>query len=117
MSQPDVRATAARLLVPVLDGQGSLGHLDGGLAAAGIANRDRGFAKALCYGVCRALPRLEALSGELADGNLFHTVEVLSAETATPSSAIDSRPPMKAPVSSQRVLAQAMASRMGVCPK
>lgn len=29
----------------------------------------------------------EALSGELADGNLFHTVEVLSAETATPSSA------------------------------
>ncbi len=65
MSQSDVRATAARLLVPVLDGQGSLGHLDGGLAAAGIASRDRGFAKALCYGVCRTLPRLEALSNEL----------------------------------------------------
>lgn len=65
MSHNDVRATAARLLVPVLDGQGSLGHLDGGLAAAGIASRDRGFAKALCYGVCRALPRLEALSSEL----------------------------------------------------
>ncbi|WP_251977356.1 16S rRNA (cytosine(967)-C(5))-methyltransferase RsmB [Salinicola avicenniae] len=61
----DARATAARLLVPVITGQGSLAGLDGDLAACGVAERDRGFVKALCFGVCRTFPRLEALSGEL----------------------------------------------------
>jgi len=61
----DVRAFAARQLAPVLAGQGSLSGLDAALADSGIATRDRGFAKALCFGVCRAHPRLQALAQEL----------------------------------------------------
>ncbi|GHB22480.1 16S rRNA (cytosine(967)-C(5))-methyltransferase RsmB [Salinicola rhizosphaerae] len=61
----NARAVAARLLVPVLNGQGSLASLEADLAASGIAERDRGFVKALCYGVCRHHPRLDALAGEL----------------------------------------------------
>lgn len=57
----DVRVAAARALVPVLTGQGSLAGLDDGSVAA----RDRAFLRALCYGVCRTLPRLEALAEEL----------------------------------------------------
>ncbi|WP_129139246.1 16S rRNA (cytosine(967)-C(5))-methyltransferase RsmB [Modicisalibacter coralii] len=65
MSRVDVRAVAARVLAPVLAGQGSLAGLDAALAEAGVVECDRGFAKALCFGVCRTLPRLEALAGEL----------------------------------------------------
>ncbi|WP_110708324.1 16S rRNA (cytosine(967)-C(5))-methyltransferase RsmB [Salinicola sp. CR57] len=65
MNPGDTRAFAARLLVPVLDGKGSLSSLDADLAASVIKERDRGFVKALCYGVCRAHPRLDALSGQL----------------------------------------------------
>lgn len=56
-----VRVAAARALVPVLTGKGSLASLDDSVVAA----RDRAFLRALCYGVCRTLPRLEALAGEL----------------------------------------------------
>ncbi|MGC3873760.1 16S rRNA (cytosine(967)-C(5))-methyltransferase RsmB [Halomonas sp. GXIMD04776] len=56
-----VRAVAARALVPVLTGKGSLASLDDGE----VPPRDRAFLRALCYGVCRTLPRLEALAGEL----------------------------------------------------
>ncbi|MDH4573862.1 16S rRNA (cytosine(967)-C(5))-methyltransferase RsmB [Salinicola acroporae] len=65
MNPGDTRAFAARLLVPVLDGKGSLSGLDADLAASVIKERDRGFVKALCYGVCRAHPRLDALAGQL----------------------------------------------------
>lgn len=65
MNPGDTRAFAARLLVPVLDGKGSLSGLDANLAASVIKERDRGFVKALCYGVCRAHPRLDALAGQL----------------------------------------------------
>lgn len=56
-----VRAVAARALVPVITGKGSLARLDD----AAVPARDRAFLRALCYGVCRTLPRLEALAGEL----------------------------------------------------
>ncbi|SHE41873.1 16S rRNA (cytosine967-C5)-methyltransferase [Modicisalibacter ilicicola DSM 19980] len=56
-----VRVVAARALVPVLTGKGSLSSLDDGE----VPPRDRAFLRALCYGVCRTLPRLEALAGEL----------------------------------------------------
>ncbi|WP_163647778.1 16S rRNA (cytosine(967)-C(5))-methyltransferase RsmB [Modicisalibacter sp. 'Wilcox'] len=61
----DVRAFAARQLAPVLASQGSLSGLDAALADSGVATRDRGFAKALCFGVCRTQPRLQALAQEL----------------------------------------------------
>ncbi|SDL36407.1 16S rRNA (cytosine967-C5)-methyltransferase [Modicisalibacter muralis] len=56
-----VRVAAARALVPVITGKGSLASLDD----KSVAARDRGFLRALCYGVCRTLPRLEALAQEL----------------------------------------------------
>ncbi|QJQ94502.1 MULTISPECIES: 16S rRNA (cytosine(967)-C(5))-methyltransferase RsmB [Halomonadaceae] len=56
-----VRAAAARGLIPVLTSQGSLARLD----EQQVSARDRAFLRALCYGVCRTLPRLEALTGEL----------------------------------------------------
>ncbi len=62
MSTPDIRAVCASALAPVLDGKGSLNALDSALESAGVEGRDRGLAKALCFGVCRTLPRLEALS-------------------------------------------------------
>ncbi|WP_106475882.1 16S rRNA (cytosine(967)-C(5))-methyltransferase RsmB [Phytohalomonas tamaricis] len=57
----DVRASAARALVPLLDRRSSLSRIDD----ADVSPRDKGFMKALCYGVCRTLPRLEALATEL----------------------------------------------------
>lgn len=56
-----VRATAARALVPVITDQGSLAGLD----TSQVTPRDRGLLRALCYGTCRTLPRLEALASEL----------------------------------------------------
>lgn len=56
-----VRAIAARTLVPVITDQGSLAALD----TSQVTPRDRGFLRALCYGTCRTLPRLEALASEL----------------------------------------------------
>ena len=56
-----VRVAAARALVPVLTGKGSLATLDDSVVPA----RDRAFLRALCYGVCRTLPRLDALAAEL----------------------------------------------------
>ncbi|RKR06923.1 16S rRNA m(5)C-967 methyltransferase [Kushneria sinocarnis] len=57
----NVRAAAARALVPVLSRQGSLAGLD----TSSVGERDRGLMRALCFGVCRQLPRLQALAGEL----------------------------------------------------
>ena len=56
-----VRAAAARALVPVITGKGSLAGLDDHQVVA----RDRALFKALCYGACRTLPRLEALAAKL----------------------------------------------------
>lgn len=56
-----VRAAAARALVPVITGKGSLAGLDDHRVVA----RDRALFKALCYGTCRTLPRLEALAAKL----------------------------------------------------
>ncbi|WP_111413433.1 16S rRNA (cytosine(967)-C(5))-methyltransferase RsmB [Billgrantia lactosivorans] len=56
-----VRATAARALVPVITGKGSLNDLDDHQ----VVIRDRALFKAMCYGVCRTLPRLEALAERL----------------------------------------------------
>ena len=56
-----VRAAAARALVPVITGKGSLTGLDDHQ----VVTRDRALFKALCFGVCRTLPRLEALAGRL----------------------------------------------------
>ena len=56
-----VRAAAARALVPVITGKGSLTGLDDHQVVA----RDRALFKALCYGACRTLPRLEALAAKL----------------------------------------------------
>ncbi|MGR4066771.1 16S rRNA (cytosine(967)-C(5))-methyltransferase RsmB [Billgrantia sp. C5P2] len=56
-----VRASAARALVPVITGKGSLNELDDHQ----VVIRDRALFRAMCYGVCRALPRLEALSERL----------------------------------------------------
>nr|WP_289094574.1 16S rRNA (cytosine(967)-C(5))-methyltransferase RsmB [uncultured Halomonas sp.] len=57
----DVRAAAARSLVPVLTDKGSLASLD----EHSVVARDRGLLKELCYGTCRRLPRLEALASQL----------------------------------------------------
>ncbi|WP_249976158.1 16S rRNA (cytosine(967)-C(5))-methyltransferase RsmB [Vreelandella olivaria] len=57
----EVRAAAARALVPVLTDQGSLAGLD----EHSVVARDRGLLKELCYGTCRRLPRLEALANTL----------------------------------------------------
>ncbi|WP_163558279.1 16S rRNA (cytosine(967)-C(5))-methyltransferase RsmB [Halomonas sp. NO4] len=56
-----VRASAARALAPVIAGKGSLNELDDHQVVA----RDRALFKALCYGTCRTLPRLEALADRL----------------------------------------------------
>lgn len=56
-----VRASAARALAPVIAGKGSLNDLDDHQVVA----RDRALFKALCYGTCRTLPRLEALADRL----------------------------------------------------
>lgn len=56
-----VRAAAARALIAVIAARGSLASLDD----SAVAPRDRALLRALCYGVCRTLPRLEALAGEL----------------------------------------------------
>jgi len=56
-----VRAAAARALAPVITGKGSLTGLDDHQVVA----RDRSLFKALCFGTCRTLPRLEALAGKL----------------------------------------------------
>ncbi|MCK2183997.1 16S rRNA (cytosine(967)-C(5))-methyltransferase RsmB [Halomonas getboli] len=58
-----VRAAAARALVPVITGRGSLSNLDDHQ----VVSRDRGLFKELCFGSCRALCRLEALAGKLLD--------------------------------------------------
>lgn len=65
MNPGDTRAFAAQRLVPVLNGKGSLSSLDAELASSAIKERDRGFVKALCFGVCRAHPRLDALASQL----------------------------------------------------
>ncbi|MCH4565094.1 16S rRNA (cytosine(967)-C(5))-methyltransferase RsmB [Halomonas sp. EGI 63088] len=56
-----LRAAAARALVPVITAKGSLTDLDDHQVVA----RDRALFKALCYGTCRTLPRLEALAAKL----------------------------------------------------
>lgn len=58
-----VRAAAARALVPVITGKGSLS----GLEDHQVVARDRALFKAMCYGTCRALPRLEALAAKLLE--------------------------------------------------
>lgn len=60
-SGQEVRAAAARSLVPVLTDKGSLSGLD----ELSVVARDRGLLKELCYGTCRRLPRLEALAKAL----------------------------------------------------
>ncbi|WP_422102735.1 16S rRNA (cytosine(967)-C(5))-methyltransferase RsmB [Vreelandella sp.] len=57
----DVRAAAARSLVPVLTDKGSLAGLD----EHSVVVRDRSLLKELCYGTCRRLPRLQALANQL----------------------------------------------------
>ncbi|TFH87008.1 16S rRNA (cytosine(967)-C(5))-methyltransferase RsmB [Billgrantia azerbaijanica] len=56
-----VRASAAQALAPVIACKGSLDALDDHQVIA----RDRALFKALCYGTCRTLPRLEALADRL----------------------------------------------------
>lgn len=58
-----VRASAARALVPVITGKGSLS----GLEDHQVVARDRALFKAMCYGTCRTLPRLEALAAKLLE--------------------------------------------------
>ncbi|UYG07330.1 16S rRNA (cytosine(967)-C(5))-methyltransferase RsmB [Halomonas sp. M4R1S46] len=58
-----VRAAAARALAPVITGKGSLNNLDEHKVVA----RDRSLFKELCFGTCRALPRLEALAATLLE--------------------------------------------------
>ncbi|MWJ27278.1 16S rRNA (cytosine(967)-C(5))-methyltransferase RsmB [Halomonas sp. ZH2S] len=60
-SGQEVRAAAARALVPVITDQGSLAALD----EFSVVARDRSLLKALCFGTCRSLPRLEALASLL----------------------------------------------------
>ena len=57
----EVRAAAARALLPILTDKGSLAGLDEHRVVA----RDRGLLKELCFGTCRRLPRLEAIAGQL----------------------------------------------------
>ncbi|MCX2524541.1 16S rRNA (cytosine(967)-C(5))-methyltransferase RsmB [Larsenimonas rhizosphaerae] len=59
MSQ--ARVQAARTLAQVLRGQASLAAM----TTVDLPPRDHGFYKALCFGVCRELPRLEHLAGQL----------------------------------------------------
>lgn len=63
MSTPltDPRARAAQALVPLLMRQGSLSSLDD----HNLEPRDRRLLRALCFGVCRALPQLEAIANLL----------------------------------------------------
>lgn len=56
-----VRAHAARALAPVLGQRGALSSD----VPDGIAPRDHGLYRALCFGVCRALPQLEAVAATL----------------------------------------------------
>ncbi|WP_458524453.1 16S rRNA (cytosine(967)-C(5))-methyltransferase RsmB [Onishia taeanensis] len=56
-----LRAEAARALVPILTARGSLASLDD----SRVAPRDRALLREICYGVCRTLPRLEALAAVL----------------------------------------------------
>ncbi|WP_168012507.1 16S rRNA (cytosine(967)-C(5))-methyltransferase RsmB [Halomonas salinarum] len=56
-----LRAEAARALVPILNARGSLASLDD----SRVAPRDRALLREICYGVCRTLPRLEALASVL----------------------------------------------------
>ncbi|GHC14281.1 ribosomal RNA small subunit methyltransferase B [Kushneria pakistanensis] len=56
-----VRAHAALALAPVLNQRGALS----GDVPEGVAPRDQGLYRALCFGVCRALPQLEALAERL----------------------------------------------------
>ncbi|AQU83483.1 MULTISPECIES: 16S rRNA (cytosine(967)-C(5))-methyltransferase RsmB [unclassified Halomonas] len=60
-SGQEVRAAAARALVPILADKGSLAGLD----EHSVIARDRSLLKELCYGTCRRLPRLEALARRL----------------------------------------------------
>lgn len=57
-SLTDPRARAAKALVPLLMRQGSLSSLDD----KDLEPRDRRLLRALCFGVCRTLPQLEALA-------------------------------------------------------
>ena len=57
----DPRARAAKALVPLLARQGSLSSLDD----RDLEPRDRRLLRALCFGVCRTLPQLEALAKQL----------------------------------------------------
>ena len=57
-SLTDPRARAAKALVPLLMRQGSLSSLDD----KDLEPRDRRLQRALCFGVCRTLPQLEALA-------------------------------------------------------
>ncbi|WP_456269431.1 16S rRNA (cytosine(967)-C(5))-methyltransferase RsmB [Kushneria sp. AK178] len=56
-----VRAHAARALAPVLNQRSALSSD----VPDGIAPRDHGLYRALCFGVCRALPQLEAVAAKL----------------------------------------------------
>ncbi len=56
-----VRAHAALALAPVLNQRGALSSD----VPEGVAPRDQGLYRALCFGVCRALPQLEALAERL----------------------------------------------------
>ena len=57
----DPRARAAKALAPLLARQGSLSSLDD----RDLEPRDRRLLRALCFGVCRTLPQLEALAKQL----------------------------------------------------
>lgn len=59
----DPRVRAAQALTPVIARKGSLF----GLHAQGLDPRDHRLFRALCYGVCRTLPRLERLTNLLLD--------------------------------------------------
>lgn len=59
----DPRVRAARALAPVIARKGSLSTLQ----AHGLSSRDHRLFRALCYGVCRTLPRLERLSNLLLE--------------------------------------------------
>src|SRR5690554_5146593 len=60
-SGQEVRARAARALVPVLRGKGSFNQLNDHQ----VVMRDRALFRAMVYGVCRTLPRLEAIAAKL----------------------------------------------------
>lgn len=57
----NVRALAAQTLAPVIEARASLPST----LPPGLETRDRGLYRAICFGVCRALPQLEALALEL----------------------------------------------------